>query len=257
MTDHETFLLLAAKQIGEPLSAGEEADLDGHLASCPDVPLDRCGHAPGRHPDAGGAGRRDGLAAGPASRARRGGRTPAHRSAPRPRPRGGSGGGGDRRAPARRREGGGRPVAVGANAVGGRHGAVDTTAPTPSPLRRSLSRRLLPWRRGCRHRRRRPGRSCWGTTSTAPPRRGGTRLAAHFEDGGPVGEWSRRTPGDRRQQRLLRRPRDVPGDLGVGCLAGRAGHHGHRRETTVAVFIHVTDGGPDGEGDTAFMWQTR
>ena len=35
MTDHETFVLLAAKQIGEPLSAGEEDDLEAHLATCP------------------------------------------------------------------------------------------------------------------------------------------------------------------------------------------------------------------------------
>jgi hypothetical protein len=35
MTDHETFLLLAAKQIGERLSDHEEAALTTHLASCP------------------------------------------------------------------------------------------------------------------------------------------------------------------------------------------------------------------------------
>jgi hypothetical protein len=35
MNDHETFLLLAAKQISERLSDEEEADLSAHLASCP------------------------------------------------------------------------------------------------------------------------------------------------------------------------------------------------------------------------------
>ena len=35
MTDHETFVLLAAKQLSEPLSPREEADLAAHLAECP------------------------------------------------------------------------------------------------------------------------------------------------------------------------------------------------------------------------------
>ena len=35
MTDHETFVLLAAKQLSEPLSPAEEADLAAHLAECP------------------------------------------------------------------------------------------------------------------------------------------------------------------------------------------------------------------------------
>ena len=35
MTDHETFLLLAARQIGERLSTAEEAVLAEHLAGCP------------------------------------------------------------------------------------------------------------------------------------------------------------------------------------------------------------------------------
>lgn len=35
MTDHETYVLLAAKQISEPLSADEAAVLEAHLAVCP------------------------------------------------------------------------------------------------------------------------------------------------------------------------------------------------------------------------------
>ena len=35
MTDHETFVLLAAKRISEALSAEEEAALEAHLAVCP------------------------------------------------------------------------------------------------------------------------------------------------------------------------------------------------------------------------------
>ena len=35
MTDHETFVLLAAKQLSEPLSPREEAELAAHLADCP------------------------------------------------------------------------------------------------------------------------------------------------------------------------------------------------------------------------------
>jgi Putative zinc-finger len=36
MMGHEDFLLLAAKRIHEPLTAAEDADLEAHLASCPD-----------------------------------------------------------------------------------------------------------------------------------------------------------------------------------------------------------------------------
>jgi hypothetical protein len=35
MTDHETYLLLAARQINEGLTPSQEADLDAHLATCP------------------------------------------------------------------------------------------------------------------------------------------------------------------------------------------------------------------------------
>ena len=35
MTDHETFLLLAAKQLNEPLSSAEADELAAHLAECP------------------------------------------------------------------------------------------------------------------------------------------------------------------------------------------------------------------------------
>jgi hypothetical protein len=36
MNDHETYLLLAAKRISEPLTMNEEAELEAHLAACPD-----------------------------------------------------------------------------------------------------------------------------------------------------------------------------------------------------------------------------
>lgn len=36
MNDHETFLLLAAKRMSEPLTGEEEARLEAHLAACPD-----------------------------------------------------------------------------------------------------------------------------------------------------------------------------------------------------------------------------
>jgi len=36
MNDHETFLLLAAKRMTEPLTHEEETELERHLASCPD-----------------------------------------------------------------------------------------------------------------------------------------------------------------------------------------------------------------------------
>ena len=36
MNDHETYLLLAAKRMTEPLTHDEETELEHHLASCPD-----------------------------------------------------------------------------------------------------------------------------------------------------------------------------------------------------------------------------
>ena len=36
MNDHETFLLIAAKRMSEPLTPEEEAQLEAHLAGCPD-----------------------------------------------------------------------------------------------------------------------------------------------------------------------------------------------------------------------------
>lgn len=36
MNDHETFLLLSAKRVTDPLTRDEEAQLEAHLASCPD-----------------------------------------------------------------------------------------------------------------------------------------------------------------------------------------------------------------------------
>ena len=89
MTDHETFVLLAAKQLSEPLSSAEEDELAAHLAECRRMSIDRCRHATRQRSVAGRAGRRNGLAARSRSRARRGDRPAAHRRAPRARPRGG------------------------------------------------------------------------------------------------------------------------------------------------------------------------
>ena len=120
MTDHETFLLLAAKQIGEPLSSEEQADLDAHLASCATCRSIAAGM------------RRDDIRMraelGAAKVSPRVRRRVLDEAAGRwridPRlilPRSGSGGSRDQRAPDRR-------VANHAKAVGSRHGAFDTTS---------------------------------------------------------------------------------------------------------------------------------
>jgi hypothetical protein len=88
---------------------------------------------------------------------------------------------------------------------------------------------------------------------TAPPRR--DTLAARFEGGRPVGEWSRRIPATGDSSDFFGGPVTCLEISGSDAwLAGPATTA--TDETTNAVFIHVTDGGPDGEGDTAFMWQT-
>ena len=95
------------------------------------------------------------------------------------------------------------------------------------------------------------GNYVYGTT---PPRR--DTLAAHFEEGRTVGEWSRRSPATGDNSDFFAGP--------VTCLvisgsdAWLAGPATTATDgETVAAFIHVTDGGPDGEGDTAFLWQAK
>jgi hypothetical protein len=256
MTDHETFVLLAAKQISEPLSAQEQAELDGHLASCPTCRSIAAGM------------RRDDIY------------LRAELSSAKVSPR------------VRRRvldEAAGRrgidprlvlglaaalavaaigvPLLAGGRLVGDPSPSVTTpsaavTAPSTSPARTpssSPSPSLVSPSALAPEVSPSPspsgpfvlGNYVYGTT---PPRR--DTLAAHFEEGRPAGEWSRRSPATGDSSDYFGGP--------VTCLeisgseAWLAGPATTATDgTTVAAFIHVTDGGPDGKGDTAFLWQAK
>jgi hypothetical protein len=256
MTDHETFLLLSAKQISEPLSAEEQAELDGHLASCPTCRSIVAGM------------RRDDIFL-------RAELVPAKVS-PRVRRRVLDEAAGRRRIDPRLVLGLAAALAVAAIGVpllaGGRVvGDPSLSVPTPSaavsapstpPAQTASSSPSLsvaspsapapevspsPSTSG-------PfvlGNYVYGTTA---PRR--DTLAARFFGGDPTGEWSRRTPATGDSSIFYGGP--------VTCLeisgsdAWLAGPATTATDGTAdrAAFIHVTDGGPDGEGDTAFLWLT-
>jgi hypothetical protein len=80
-------------------------------------------------------------------------------------------------------------------------------------------------------------------------------VAAHFEDEQPTGEWTRNQPPT------------GPGNSFAGpvtCLVidgNEAWLAGPSTTDTVgdtpAVFIHLVDGGPDGDGDEAILWRVN
>ena len=255
MTDHETFVLLAAKQISEPLSAEEQADLDGHLASCATCRSIAAGM------------RRDDIR----MRAELG---PANVS-PRVRRRVLDEAAGRRGIDPRLVLGLAAALAVAAIGVPLFAGALlvtdsspsmprpsaAVTAPSTPPARTPSSSPSFPVVT--------PSAVAAGSSpspsisgpfvvgnyvyGTAPPRR--DTLAARFEDGEPVGEWSRRTPATGDSSTFYGGP--------VTCLVISGSEAWLAGPTTTATdgseraaFIHVTDDGPDGEGDTAFLWLT-
>jgi hypothetical protein len=234
MTDHETFVLLAAKQIGEPLSAEEAAALEAHLATCPSCR------------SIAASMRRDDFRL----RAELG----ATKVSPRVRRRVLEEASGRRRVDPRLLLGLaaaltliviGVPLLVGSSVPTVPSPSVSPSfspaspsavAPTPSPSASGSGRFVV-------------GNYVYGTN---PPRR--DTLAAHFE-GTVVGEWSRRSPatGD---GTFLGGPVTCLVISGSDAwLAGPATTATDGRKD-LAVFIHVHDGGSEGKGDTAFMWQT-
>ena len=241
MTDHETFVLLAAKRISEALSAEEEAALEAHLAVCPTCRSIAAGM------------RRDDIRL----RAELG----AARVSPHVRRRVLDEAAGRRRIDPRLVLGLAAALALGVIAVplitGGALQSPSSSvtlpspafAPTPSPSPTpSTSPTPSPSPSGSG-----PfvsGNYIYGTT---PPRR--DTLAARFEDRRLVGEWSRRTPATGDSSIFYGGP--------VTCLVISGSDAWLAGPATTATdgsdhaaFIHVTDGGPDGEGDTAFLWLT-
>ena len=245
MTDHETFVLLAAKQLSEPLSPREEAELAAHLTNCPSCRSIAAGM------------RRDNI--------RLQAELGAATVSPRVRARVLDEASGRRRIDSRFVLGLAAVLLLGLVTIpffaGGRMEATpppSTRAELPSLSPTSSPAPSLP----------EPSPS-EPTVSPSPPDSGefvagsyvyGTRpprrdtVAAQFEAGEPVGEWSRISPAD------------GSGDTYSGtitCLvidgstAWMAGPTTTATDGTEAALIVVHDGGPDGEDDTALMWLTR
>ena len=249
MTDHETFLLLAAKQIGEPLSAEEAGALEAHLGSCPscraiaasmrrdDIRLRAELHATKVSPrvrrrvleEAAGRRRIDprlilGLAAALALAAIGVPLLAGSRVALVPSPS---------VAPPSAANASTPPPTVTPSSSPATPSGL---APSPSPSSSGSGPFVV-------------GNYVYGTN---PPRR--DTLAAHFE-GGAVGEWSRREPATG-EGNFFGGPVTCLVISGSDAwLAGPATTATDGR-TDLAAFIHVHDGGSEGEGDTAFMWRT-
>ena len=247
MTDHETFVLLAAKQLSEPLSPSEEADLAAHLTECPACRSIATGM------------RRDNF--------RLHGELAARPVSPRVRSRVLEEASGRRRIDARLVLGLAAVLLLGLIAVpffaGGPTEATpppsaiaelpslpSSPSPEPSPLEPFPSPLPSPTasttppapETG-------PFVAAAYTYGQRPPRK--DTVVARFEDGKPVGEWSRIMPAD------------GSGDTWAGpitCLVfdgsdvWLAGPATTSDGETEAVMIHLHDGGPGGENDSALIW---
>ncbi len=237
--DHEDFLLLAAKQVGEGLSDQEEADLTAHLASCPSC---RATTVAMRRDDILLRGELGVAAVSPRVRRRvldeaAGARRPDWRlmlalaatlliagvTVPL------IAGGGRSVTPA--------PVATLESVAPSQSLATIDPTPSPSPPPRPTpSPSPVPaWSAD--------GAFDWGK---GPPKR--DSVAAHLENGKPTGEWSHKVPAVA--------PSKFYGGP-ITCLevdgpdAWMAGPATTATDGTKdrAVFIHMHDGGPDGAGD--------
>ena len=252
MTDHETFVLLAAKQLSEPLSPSEEADLAAHLTDCPSCRSIATGM------------RRDNI--------RLQGELGSSTVSPRVRARVLDEASGRRRIDSRLVLGLVAVLLIGLVAVpflgGGRTEAtpppsevaeVPTTAPTlspapsspepssPEPSASPPEPSVSPSP---------PGSEAFVDGSylygTRPPRR--DTVEARFEAGQPVGEWTRISPADGSGNSYTGTITCLVID---GSTAWMAGPTTTATDGTEAALIVVHDGGPDGQGDTALMWLTR
>ena len=246
MTDHEPFILLAAKQLGDTLSDDERSRLDAHLAGCANCRSIAAGM------------RRDDmllraqLGSGPVA--------PRVRRRVLEETRG------------RRRVDGRLALALAAALtlaaiglpllVGGRlisqptppvstepgTSASPTMGPTPSQsvLGPSDAPSSLPSPST-------PRAFVAGAYTYGPNESRRDTIAAHFEDG-PVGEWSRRVPatGDGETYAGTVTCLEIEGSdawmAGPETMASDG-------STGRAVLIYVHDGGPNGEDDAVIMWR--
>jgi hypothetical protein len=252
--DHEDFLLLAAKQLGEGLSDQEEAGLTAHLASCPSC---RAVTVAMRRDDILLRGQLGVAAVSPRVRRRVL----------------------DEAAGARRPDwrlmlalaatlliagvtvpliaGGGRsvmsaPVAtLESVAPSPSVAAIDSTGSlSPSPAATETADPATPspspmpaWSVD--------GAFDWGK---APPKR--DSVAAHLENGKPTGEWSHKVPAVAPSQFYGGPITCLVVDGPDAWMAGPATTAPDGAKDS-AVFIHVHDGGPDGAGDLVVLWMTN
>lgn len=249
--DHETFLLLAAKQIGEELSGQEEAELTAHLTSCPSC---RATAVAMRRDDIILRGELGVAIVSPQVRRRVLDEAAGVRRF-------------DRRlilalAATLVVAGVGAPLLVGGvrpelssptttlESVAPSPSVAEISpvgSPSPSPSASESADVTIPspspgpmWSVD--------GAYDWGK---APPKR--DSVAAHLEDGRPVGEWSHKVPAVA-PSKLFGGP--------ISCLvvdgndAWMAGPATTATDGTKggAAFIHVHDGGPDGAGDLVVLW---
>jgi hypothetical protein len=252
MRDHETYLLLAAKRLTEPLSREEEADLEAHLASCPSCRSIAAGM------------RRDDVrlrgAFGPVP------------VAPRVRERVLSEAAG--RSPLQIRAALLLAAAlalglIGAPLIAGGPGpspaasapspSLAVVSPSASPMSSLSPSESIPASGSSASAAASAsappppgaGQSVNGsfTYSEAIPKRAG--ISAHFVEGRPEGAWSRRVPATGDSQVWKGK---------ISCLvvsgneAWMAGPVTQSPDGTDAIFILVRDVGPEGEGDRAMMW---
>ena len=244
MTDHETFVLLAAKQLSEPLSPSEEAALAEHLMDCPSCRSIATGM------------RRDNI--------RLQGELGAATVSPRVRARVLDEATGRRRIDSRLVLGLAAVLLLGLVAVpffGS--GRIEATPP-PSAIAElpSVSASVSPGPSTAESSSPSPAPSPLPSVGpyvagsyvygTRPPRR--DTVAAEFVEGEPAGEWSRISPADGSGNTYSGTITCLVID---GSTAWMAGPTTSATDGTEAALIVVHDGGPDGEGDTALMWLTR
>jgi Putative zinc-finger len=250
MNDHETYLLLAAKRVGERLTPEEDAALEEHLARCPSCRTAAAGM------------RRDDLMT-------RAALTPVAVS-PRVRERVLQEAAGRRGLVAGRFvlllaatlaiAAVGVPLIAGAlrppEASGSPSASIATVAPSPSSSpSTSVAPSVSPSPTSAPSAQPSPTDAAFVngayTYNEPNPRR--DAISAHFEDGRPVGAWSRIVPPTGASEHYGGTLTCLVIDGDDAWMAGPATVATDGRQD-VAAFIHVHDGGADGKGDMAVLW---
>ncbi len=243
MTDHEPFILLAARQLHEALPDDEREALDAHLAECP-----AC------RAIAAGMRRDDMLVRGELG---------STAVAPRVRRRVLDEAKGRRRVDARlvlalaaalALAMIGVPMLVGGRLVQQPPPPVPSESPvaerpSPSPSPSAIVPSPVPSQQASPSG---PQAFVAGAYTYGPNESRRDTLAAHFENG-PVGEWSRRVPATGEGDTYAGTVTCLEIEGSDAWLAGPV-TVASDGSTGGAVLIHVHDGGPNGEGDAVILW---